>query len=141
MYRINYDLISKSQLRTGKLYLHNIKIINKFRRTISYLHFDLGGGVTCKINTALENFTSKILTWLFKRSKYMYIPCGVFFVRQLHVTGMTPAPPPPTPPTHQYFNVFFFDRDRKTNNSHYYKQHIESMVLLAEKMKKKRLDI
>lgn len=78
MYRINYDLISKSQLRTGKLHLHNIKIINKFRRTISYLHFDLGGDVTCKINTALENFTSKILTWLFKRSKYMYIPC-VFF--------------------------------------------------------------
>lgn len=62
MYRINYDLISKSQLRTGKLHLHNIKIINKFRRTISYLHFDLGGDVTCKINTALENFTSKILT-------------------------------------------------------------------------------
>lgn len=78
MYRINYDLISKSQLRTGKLHLHNIKIINKFRRTISYLHFDLGGDVTCKINTALENVTSKILTWLFKRSKYMYIPCGFF---------------------------------------------------------------
>lgn len=104
MYRIDYDLISKSQLRTGKLYLHNIKIINKFRRTISYLHFDLGGDVTCKINTALENFTSKILTWLFKRSKYMYIPCGVFFVRQLHVTGMTPPPQP----THQYFNKSFF---------------------------------
>lgn len=138
MYRINYDLISKSQLRTGKLYLHNIKIINKFRRTISYLHFDLGGDVTCKINTALENFTSKILTLLFKRSKYMYIPCGVFLWDSYTLQVW---PPPPNPPTHQYFNKSFFDRDRKTNNSHYYKQHIESMVLLAEKMKKKRLDI
>lgn len=135
MYRINYDLISKSQLRTGKLYLHNIKIINKFRRTISYLHFDLGGDVTCKINTALENFTSKILTWLFKRSKYMYIPCGVFFCET--VTRYRYDPPPPT----SILISLFFDRDRKTNNSHYYKQHIESMVLLAEKMKKKRLDI
>lgn len=133
MYRINYDLISKSQLRTGKLHLHNIQIINKFRRTISYLHFDLGGDVTCKINTALENFTSKILTWLFKRSKYMYIPC-VVFLWDSYTLQVWPPPPP------QYLNVFFH-RDRKTNNSHYYKQHIESMVLLAEKMKKKRLDI
>lgn len=105
MYRINYDLISKSQLRTGKLYLHNIKIINKFRRTISYLHFDLGGDVTCKINTALENFTSKILTWLFKRSKYMYIPCGVFLWDSYTLQVW---PPPPNPPTHQYFNKSFF---------------------------------
>lgn len=133
-------MISKSQLRTGKLYLHNIKIINKFRRTISYLHFDLGGDVTCKINTALENFTSKILTWLFKSSKYMYIPCGFFFCETV-TRYRYDTPPPPYPPTHQYFNKSFFDRDRKTNNSHYYKQHIESMVLLAEKMKKKRLDI
>lgn len=106
MYRINYDLISKSQLRTGKLYLHNIKIINKFRRTISYLHFDLGGDVTCKINTALENFTSKILTWLFKRSKYMYIPCG-FFLWDSYTLQVWP-PPPPNPPTQQYFNKSFF---------------------------------
>lgn len=111
MYGINYDLISKSQLRTGKLYLHNIKIINKFRRTISYLHFDLGGDVTCKINTALENFTSKILTWLFKRSKYMYIPCGVFLWDSYTLQVW---PPPPThPPTNILISLFLIGIERQ----------------------------
>lgn len=110
MYRIDYDLISKSQLRTGKLYLHNIKIINKFRRTISYLHFDLGGDVTCKINTALENFTSKILTWLFKRSKYMYIPCGVFLWDSYTLQVW---PPPPNPPTSILISLFLIGIERQ----------------------------